>query len=88
VTINWNIKKKRTRLKRRINLIRACRLIVSKTEFSHKLFIKTTEYSDLKSPLSNKLIELLESEKYNGKIDFKEPLFKEISELEKKWEII
>jgi hypothetical protein len=42
----------------------------------------------LKSLLSNKLIELLESEKYNSKIDFKEPLFKEISELEKKREII
>lgn len=75
---------KRTRLKRRINLIRACRLTVSKPVFNHKLFIKTPEYSDLKSHLSNKLIELLESDKYNSKMDFKEPLFKEINELEKK----
>ena len=100
---NWGVEKKKKKLLWRKDLVNECKRIIGENRFNPDMFRETSNYSNIKLYISDKLQKDIERERYIpgrmltseqrkeiGMEEFriKKELFNEISLLEKKWGLL
>lgn len=91
----WKIEEKRERANARRQFIESCRTLIA-SDISSEQFRETPEYAKLRPHLSEKIRKQIESDTIHiqmggrggGANNFSPQLFDEVTELEKKWNLI